>query len=137
MRLGFLFFSRPVAYGFPRPGIRSEMQFQPNNARSFNPLHQAGDRTCILVLQRHCRSHCTTVHSLWLLTTFLDSLLANLGLGLGPPWDWGWPGQPEVHVPLAQAQGHPALGVHASSDSSRVAGLGSCICLQTNSCPAS
>ena len=32
-----------------------------SNARSFNPLCQASDRICILVLRRHYLSHCTTV----------------------------------------------------------------------------
>ena len=31
-----------------------------DSTRSFNPLCQAGDRTCVLVLQRHCRTQFTT-----------------------------------------------------------------------------
>ena len=57
------FFGCPMAYGVPRPVIRSESRFDLcctcSNAGSFNPLCREGDRTCVLPLQR-CRSHCTT-----------------------------------------------------------------------------
>ena len=53
------FFGHSMAYGIPRPRIRSKPQLQP--PMILNPLCWARDRTFILVLQRHCQSHCTTV----------------------------------------------------------------------------
>ena len=36
-----------------------------SNTRSFNPLCQAGDQTCTLVMQRHHRCLCATAGTLW------------------------------------------------------------------------
>lgn len=50
-----------------------------------------------------------SLHSLQFLTNFLDSFLATLLLGLGPPPPClGLSGQPEVHVPPTQPLGQPA-----------------------------
>ena len=61
--LSFLF-GCPVAYGVLRPGIRSKPQLWPMLQLCQhwipNPLCWAGDRTCISVFQRCCRSCCTT-----------------------------------------------------------------------------
>ena len=60
----FFFFGCPMAYGVPRPGINlsrsCNLHHSCGNAGSFNPLSPAGDRTCILALQRCCWSHCVT-----------------------------------------------------------------------------
>lgn len=47
----FFSFGHPAAY--PGPEIRSELHLTYAEAGSFNPLCGAGDRTCILALQRH------------------------------------------------------------------------------------
>ena len=62
----FPIFGFPKAFGVPRPGIRSNLRCSCGNTRSFNPLCQARDRTCILALQRHHQYHCTTLGTLHL-----------------------------------------------------------------------
>lgn len=62
---GFSFLGCPVAYGAPWPEIRSSesghLYRSCGRLGSFNTLCQAGDRTCVLVLQRcHQKSHCAT-----------------------------------------------------------------------------
>ena len=54
----FLPFSgHPVAYGVPRPGIRSEVQLHPRShlqqCQILNPLYQAGGWICVPMLRRH------------------------------------------------------------------------------------
>ena len=52
----FFFFSCPVTYGVPRPGIRSEPRLHPKPQLQqhwiLNPLHRARDQTRVLVLLR-------------------------------------------------------------------------------------
>ena len=43
------------------PSHSCNLCYSCSNARSFNPLCQARDQTCVLVPQRHYGSHCTTV----------------------------------------------------------------------------
>ena len=69
--LFFPFIGCPVACGVPGPGIRSELLQQ--QRWILNPLRQAGNWTCIPVLQRHSRSHCTRVG-----TTHWDDLRDKL-----------------------------------------------------------
>ena len=56
------FFGHPVAYGAPRPGIRSEPQSGTKlwlqQCQILNPLSQARDWTHIPMLPRHCQAHC-------------------------------------------------------------------------------
>ena len=63
------FFGSPVAYGVPEPGMTFELQLQtePQLWQSwiFNPLCQAGDRTCVSVLPRRWQSHCTSRNSVF------------------------------------------------------------------------
>ena len=59
-------FGFPKAFGVPRPGIRSNLRCSCGTTRSFNPLCQARDQTCILALQRHHQYHCTTLGTLHL-----------------------------------------------------------------------
>ena len=58
----FFFFGLPVALAVPRP--RSTLSFSCNvcfsSAGSFNPVCQARDGICVLMLQWCRRSHCTT-----------------------------------------------------------------------------
>ena len=42
------------------PSCSCDLHGSCSNTRSFNPLYQAGDWTCVLVLKRHCLSHFTT-----------------------------------------------------------------------------
>ena len=44
------------------------------NARSFHPLRRAGDRTCVLVLQRRHRSHCATAGTKTFFSLYTESL---------------------------------------------------------------
>ena len=65
------FFHCPVAYGIPRPGIRSKPQMRPKpqlqQCQILNPLCQPRDWTCIPTLPRRCLSCCTTAGSpLWI-----------------------------------------------------------------------
>ena len=59
------FFGLPVAYGDPRPGIRSGLKLWPKpqlqQLRILNPLCRARDLTCIPVLQKCHPSHFATV----------------------------------------------------------------------------
>ena len=90
LSLGFSFFSplflaARLAYGVPRSGIRSEtrgdLRCSCGNARSaLNPLCQAGNPTCVPVLQRHRQSRrhvgtpdCWTFHP-------SGNLLGSLGV---------------------------------------------------------
>ena len=64
----FFFFScHPASGGIPRQG--SDLSHSRNlhhscgNTRSFNPLCWAGDRACVLVLQRNHCSLCTTART--------------------------------------------------------------------------
>ena len=54
------FFDRPMTYGVPRPGIRSEPQL---HCRILNPLCWVSYWTCIAVLQRYHQSCCTTAET--------------------------------------------------------------------------
>ena len=53
-----------MAFGVPGPGARSELQLWPElqlqQHQILNPLCQARDGTCVPVLPRRHRSHCTT-----------------------------------------------------------------------------
>lgn len=80
----FFFFSvlaTSPACGIPKPGIRSELhlwskpQLLPYPIP--NPLYQARDQTCVLVLPRCCQFHSTMV--LFVEKTFL-SVLNDLGI---------------------------------------------------------
>ena len=59
------FFGHPAAHRAPRPGIRSQPQRgnkpQLLQCQIHNPLCWAGNRTCIPVFPRCCRSCCATV----------------------------------------------------------------------------
>ena len=61
----FPFWATPQQYGVPGPGTVSELQLLPmlklQQHQILNPLCQAGDWTCVPVLQRPGRSHCATV----------------------------------------------------------------------------
>ena len=63
----FFFFGHSVAYGVPRPGIRSKPHLWSApplwQIRIHNPLFQARDQTLIPRLQSHHRSHCITVRT--------------------------------------------------------------------------
>ena len=59
----FFFFGLSVAYGVPGQGSDLSLILACGSAGSFNPLCQAGDWTCLLVLQRCCWSRCTTARS--------------------------------------------------------------------------
>ena len=61
----FFFFGCPAAHAVPGPGISSKLQLWPvpqlwQHWILFNPLCPARNQTCVLVLQRHGRSHRTT-----------------------------------------------------------------------------
>ena len=81
----FFLFGCPTAYGIPRPGIRSGLQFWPIlqlwQCQILNPLCWAGDWTHVPALQRCLRSHCDTVgtpivlHCIVLYCTVLFSFL--------------------------------------------------------------
>ena len=55
---------RPIAYGVPQPGIRSEPRLRPKpklwQRQIPNPMCQARDQTCVPVLPRLHQSLCTT-----------------------------------------------------------------------------
>ena len=79
---------RHVEYGVPRPGSRSELQprttLQLWQRWILNPLHQAGYRTCVPALQRHCWSHCVTARTP-ILCHWYDVLIAVLSVVLIMP----------------------------------------------------
>ena len=71
-----------------------------SHARSFDPLCQAGDRTCIPAFRRHCQSHCTAAGAPLGKTGAgvnrapSQSPSRNLGRG------WRWDGMEENRGPL-------------------------------------
>ena len=70
LRFFFFFFGWSMAHGVPGPGIRSEPQLRPTPQlwqHQILTLCQARDGTCILVLQRHHRSHSAIAWTLRLL----------------------------------------------------------------------
>ena len=56
------FFGCSATYGVPRPEIRY-LSCNSGSAGSVNPPCQVRDWTCVLSLQRHCPSCCTTVRT--------------------------------------------------------------------------
>ena len=84
----FSFLAAPWHMEFPGQGSEPSHSCDPycsyNNARSFNPLCQARDRTCILVLQRQCRTHCATVGTPW--AFFNEHTQCCLVCGWLNPW---------------------------------------------------
>lgn len=58
-----------MAYGVPRPGIRSQAQLQPKlwlrRFWIFNPLVWARDQTCVPALQRDHLSRCAMAGTPW------------------------------------------------------------------------
>ena len=65
----FFLFGHPAAHGVPRPGIRSKPPLRPKlQLRHRRMWHRpsrcwAGDRACVLALQRGCRSCFATVRT--------------------------------------------------------------------------
>ena len=72
----FFSFGCPMAYGVPRPGIRSELQLRPRlqlwPCWILNPLCRAMDQTCVPALPRSLQSCCATAgtpahHFCWII----------------------------------------------------------------------
>ena len=62
------------------PSYSCKLHHRYGKAGFFNPLHRARDCTCILMLHRHLRSHCTTVGTPFVVLIYISLMTSDVEL---------------------------------------------------------